>query len=249
MERKTNKKALIISLVFALVCCGFVYYYVSNLDKPEESKPKTKILVATRNIDAGEEIKAADIDAFDVSEDSVPMGILNDRTLIEGSYAMEPIIMGEPFRQERLSKREDMTLAFNIPEGMRAISVFVNENTIFSNQLKVGNRVDVIGNYNIETIGDKKINLSKLTIQDVEVLAIGSSRVNSKSGNAGADTVNEANLPKTVTLCVTPQDAEKMSYITTFADFTFALRGHEDDAKVNTPGTVIDNIAPYSLGQ
>jgi pilus assembly protein CpaB len=249
MEKKTNKKALIISLIFALLCCGFVYYYVSNLEKPEQSKPQTKILVASRNINAGEEIKAGDINASDISEDSIPVGIVNDRKLIEGFFAKEPIIMGEPFRQERISKREDMELAFNIPDGMRAISVFVNENTILSNQLKVGNRVDVIGNYSIEAVGDKKIDLSKITIQDVQVLAIGSSRVNAKSGNAGSDSAGEANLPKTVTLCVTPADAEKMAYISNFANFTFVLRGQEDDNKVNTPGTIIDNIVPYSVVQ
>lgn len=247
MEKKINKKALILSLIFALASCALIFNYIRNLDIPQEIKPQIKLLVAARNINAGEEVKAEDINSIDITEDALPLGVINDRKYIEGFYAQEPIIMGEPFRKERLAEQEELTLSFNIPDGMRALSVFVNENTIFSNQLRVGDRVDVIGNYEIVTLNDKTIDLSKITIQDVEVLAIGPNRVQKSTENAISDTVDENNLPRTITLCVTPGDAEKMAYITAFADFTLALRGHDDDKKVNTPGVIIGNITP-SLG-
>ena len=244
MEKKINKKALIISLILALVCCALLYTKISKINETQPVISQVKMLVASRNINTGEEVKAEDIHTVDISADSLPIGIINDRKIIEGFYASEPIIMGEPFRQERLAKKEEMTLAFNIPDGMRALSIFVNENTLFSNQLKVGDRVDVIANFTKPGASeeDKSNNISKIIIQNLEILSIGPSRMNKKTGNAGTDS-EEGNLPQTVTLSVTPGDAEKMAFTTAFADYTLALRGYSDDKKINSTGVTLDYLA------
>lgn len=244
MEKKMNKKALLISLVLTLVACGLIYNYINKMEKPQQEVPKTKMLVAIRNISVGEEIKASDINSIDVSIDSIMSGIINDRKSIEGFYAKDEILIGEPFRQERLALKDELMLSFNIPDGMRAISVFVSENTIFSNQLRVGDKVDVIGNFKTETSDGKSIASSKTIIQDVEVLAIGSNRI-SKNDTDQADAADESKLPKTVTLSVTPGDAEKVSFTTAFGEYTLTLRGHTDNKKVNTPGTIIQHVTPY----
>ncbi len=245
MEKKINKKALILSLAIALISCGMIIRYISRLEKPVKETAKTMIIVASRNIEPGEEIKGEDIHALEISEDSLPAGIINDRKAVEGFYACEPIIMGEPFRQERIAKKNEMTLSYTVPEGMRAIAVFVNENTIFSNQLRVGDSVDVIGNFKKETIDGKTIASSKIIIQNVEVLAIGSDRFQKNSVEEITLSKDGSNLPRTVTLCVTPGDAEKMAFTTAFGDYALVLRGPKDDKKVNTPGTIIEHVTPF----
>ena len=212
--------------------------------EPVKEVQKVKILVSTRNINQGEEIKAQDIDSIDVSEDSLPAGIVNDRKNIEGFLANEKIIIGEPFRQERLAKKEEMTLSYTIPDGMRAISVFVNENNIFSTQLQVWDSVDVIGNFKKESMGGITIASSMIIIQNVEVLAIGPDRFTNNTDKIELSD-EEKNLPRTVTLCVTPGDAEKMAFTTAFGDYALALRGYKDDKKVNTPGTLIEHVTPF----
>ncbi len=247
MEKKTNKKALLISLIFALIACALVYTMISKQNKPDEVRPKVKILVATRNINAGEKIQSQDINTIDVSEDSLPAGVVNDRKNIEGFYAREPIIMGEPFRKERLTEADELALSFNIPEDMRAFTVYVNEDTLFSNQLRVGDRVDVIGNFEVEAYEGKNVKTSKIFLQNIEVLAIGSNRIKKNTEGAGANTTDESQLPKTVTLSVTPVDAEKMAFASNYASYTFALRGNKDDKNVLTPGTIIDQLVPHLL--
>ena len=167
MEKKINIKALIISLIFALISCGFVFGYINSLEKPVPEIKTIKLLVASRNMKVGEEIKPEDISTIDVPEDSLPEGVINDRKSIEGMYIKEAVIKGEPFRPERLAPWEELTLSFSIPEDMRALSVFVNESSIFSNQLRVGDKVDVIGNYIIKTNDDKEIKLSNNHYQNV----------------------------------------------------------------------------------
>jgi Flp pilus assembly protein CpaB len=241
MEKKINKKALIVSLIFALICCVLIFSYIRNIDKPKEIKKTVKLLVAARDIGPGERIDSKDIATIDISEDSLPDGIENNRESIENFYAKEAIIMGEPFRPERMANAEELSLSHNIPENMRAITVFVSENTVFSNQLKVGDRVDFIGNYTVETLDNKTINFSKIIIQDIEVLAIGPKRL--VENQESADTKE---LPTTITLCVWPEDAEKIAFTTTFANYSLALRGNNDHKKPSTPGVLVDNFVPYS---
>lgn len=244
MEKKINIKALIISLILALVSCGFVFIYIKSLEKPAPEVKVIKLLVASRNMKVGEEIKSADISTVDIPEDSLPEGVINDRKSIEDMYVREPIITGEPFRPERLAQWEELTLSFSIPDGMRALSVFVNENSVFSNQLRVGDKVDVIGNYTIKTTDDKEMKLSNTIIQNVEVLAVGPDRIRHNTGENSES--SDDRLPRAITLCVSPEDAEKLVYTSSFADFAIALRGNEDNEFIETPGIIIDNLIPLT---
>lgn len=245
MEKKINIKALIISLILALISCGFVFGYIKSLEKPAPEIKTIKMLVASRNMKVGEEIKSADISSIDIPEDSLPEGIINDRKSIEGMYVQEPIIKGEPFRPERLAEWEELTLSFSIPKDMRALSVFVNENSVFSNQLRVGDKVDVIGNYIIKTNDDKEIKLSNTIIQNVEVLAVGPDRVRHNTGE-NSESSDDSKLPRAITLCVSPKEAEKLAYTSAFADFAIALRGNKDDEFVETPGIIIEDLIPLN---
>lgn len=249
MEKKLNKKALIVSLVFALISCGLVFTYIKSLDRPQPETEMVKLLVATRNIKAGEEIKAADMTSINIPKEAFPEGVLNERKNIEGMYAKDSIIASEPFRAERLAQWEELTLSFNIPKNMRAISVFVNENSIFSNQLRVGDKVDIIGNFSLETEGGKRANLSNTIIQNVEVLAIGPNRVQKNTNTEISQNSDNTQLPRTVTLCVTLADAEKMSFTSAFADYALALRSNEDEKQVNTPGVIISDLVPLEKFQ
>lgn len=245
MEKKINIKALIISLILALISCGFVFIYIKSLEKPAPEVKVIKLLVASRNMKVGEEIKSADISTVDIPEDSLPEDIINDRKSIEGMYVREPIITGEPFRGERLAKWEELTLSFSIPKDMRAFSVFVNENSVFSNQLRVGDKVDVIGNYIIKTNDDKEMKLSNTIIQNVEVLAVGPDRVRHNTGET-SESSDETRLPRAITLCVSPEEAEKLAYTSAFAGFVIALRGNEDEKSVETPGIIIEDLIPLN---
>lgn len=245
MEKKINIKALIISLILALISCGFVFGYIKSLEKPIPEIKEIKLLVASRNMRVGEEIKTADVSSIDIPEDSLPEGIINERKDIEGMYVQQPIIIGEPFRPERLAQWEELTLSYNIPNDMRAISVYVNENSIFSNQLRVGDKVDVIGNYTIETKDEKQIKISNTIIQNVEIMAVGPNRVQKNTTDA-TEASEEAKLPRAITLCVIPKDAEKIAYTSAFADFALSLRGNMDDGSVQTPGVIIEDLMPLN---
>lgn len=248
MEKKLNSRALIIAVLIAAVSCVLLFNYVKSLKKPAEERPREVLLVASRNIAAGELISMAEINTLEVSADSLPVGILNDRDKIEGLYAAEPIIMGEPFRPERLSTREELSLSWNIPEGMRGVSVFVNEDSIFSSQLRVGDRIDLVGSFKSEKDDGKQIASSMIIVQNAEVLAIGSERVEQKNTQEmSGKAEEEGSQPRTVTLAVTPQDSEKVVFASDFGEFSIILRGHGDKDKTNTRGILLEDVTPAIL--
>jgi len=245
MEKKINIKALVFSLIFTLISYGFVFGYIKSLEKPVPETVEIKLLVSSRNIKAGEEIKPEDIATIDIPEDALPEGVINDRKSIEGMYAKEPVIKGDPFRPERLVRWEELALSFSIPENMRAVSVYVNERSIFSNLLRVGDKVDIIGNYIIKNDDNQEIKVSNTIIQNVEVLAVGPNRVRNNTEENHVSPA-DSELPRVITLCVTPIDAEKLAYTSAFADFAIALRGDEDRKQVETPGVIIEDLLPLN---
>src|SRR5690606_22462306 len=117
-----------------------------------------------------EEILASDILEKKVDPDSVSLVGITDKEKIIGKIVKLPILAGEVFTYERTATREEMQLSWQIPEGKRAINLFVNESNLFSDLLQVGDRVDIIATFE----GDEGIKPFVSTIiQDIEILAIG----------------------------------------------------------------------------
>lgn len=245
---KMNRKALLISLILTVVCALVLFNYVRNLKAPTAEKAKTAILVAVRDILPGEVILAADVRSLDVSTDSVPEGILADKSAIEGMYAKEAILIGEPFRGQRLGKREDLSLAYNLADGTRAVSVFVNESNLLSMQIMTGDYVDVIASWSLETKDGAPIKLTKTVLQRIQVLAIGPNRIlDEKAGTPKRDFYNLEDMPKTVTLAVTPKEAEILVFNSVNNNYTLALRGKDDKKIEQTDGAIITDLIPQRL--
>ena len=248
---KVNRKALIISLILTVVCALVLFNYMRNLQTPAAEKKVSSILVSTRDIKPGEMIIATDLRMAEVSADSIPEGILDNKTAIEGMYAREVILMNEPFRDRRLAKREDLSLANNLPKGFRAVSLFVNESNLLSMQMMTGDFVDVIATWTPQAkIGDP-LPLTKIVMQNVLVLSLGPNRVlDEKAGSPNRGGNNPEDIPRTITLAVKPEDAELLVFVSGNANFTFALRGKGDAAIVETEGAIgtdmlSDRLKPY----
>ena len=245
---KINRKALIISLVLTVVCAVVLLNYMRNLKVPTAERAKTAILVSVRDILPGEVIAAADVRSIEISADSVPEGIVLDKASIEGKYAKEAILLGEPFREKRLVKLEELSLAYNLEDGYRAVSVFVNESNILSMQIMTGDYVDVIASWSLVTKGGDPVKLTKIVLQRVKVLAIGPNRIlDEKAGTPKRDVYNLDDMPKTVTLAVSPKDAEILVFNTVNSAYTLALRGKDDDKIDKTDGAIVTDMLPQRL--
>lgn len=245
---KINRKALVISLLITIVSGVLLFRFMNAQNVPAVDRPKTSIPVSLRDIQTGDVLSEADIRMQEISSDSVPDGILTDKTEIVGKYANGRILVGEPFRPERLVTPEALSLAYNLPEGYRAVSIFVNESNLLSMQIRTGDYVDVISSWSLKTKDEEEISLTHTVLQNLQVLSLGPNRVLSeKSGGPLQESFAVENAPKTITLAVTPEDAEVLVYNAQFAAFTLALRGKEDHAMMETDGAIITDLVPERL--
>jgi pilus assembly protein CpaB len=234
--RKINKKALFISILLALVSAVFLMQYVRSIDKPVEEKPKITIYTAVRSFKAGEEILASDILEKKVDPDSVSLVGITDKEKIIGKIVKLPILAGEVFTYERTATREEMQLSWQIPEGKRAINLFVNESNLFSDLLQVGDSVDIIATFE----GDEGIKPFVSTIiQDIEILAIGTEKIKDISEKPDVSA-----LAKTITLAVTPKEAEKIFYASMYGQYSLNLRKQGDDKVQSSDGVILDDFIP-----
>jgi pilus assembly protein CpaB len=114
-----------------------------------------------------------------------------------------------------------------IPEGYRAVTVRVDDEAGIAGFLYPGTIVDVLVVIAPPSGNDQMI--SKIVLQNIKVLASGSELDQRENGR-------EAESVKTVTLLVTPDQAEKLTLSSSEGRLRLALRGSTDQQDAATGG-------------
>ena len=118
-----------------------------------------------------------------------------------------------------------------IPEGLRAVSIRVNAVSGISGFVSPGTKVDVIA---VMNSAPSRGGSSAFTLlEDLEVLAIAQDM----------DTpANEPTVVKTITLLVTPAQAERLALAANGGSLQLALRGYTDQHPAGTSGVSMADI-------
>jgi Flp pilus assembly protein CpaB len=113
-------------------------------------------------------------------------------------------------------------LVVRIPPGYRAIAVKVAEEQQAGGWLVPGSRVDVSAVFQVKSSGSNKVTtMTKVILENIEVAAVGQ-MMGSESKEPGA------NVVKSVTLLVKPEDVPKLHFAQTKGKVTFAVRSQTD---------------------
>ena len=236
-----NRKILIISLILAALTTFLVYLYIKNATTKPEVVEYINVYVAAKTLPAKYKIADADLKQVKVTREFLnPSAVLNKADIV-GKRLKDSVIEGEQILRDRLIEENKMTLAYNIPEGKRAVSIDVTDRTNVSHLIRPGDFVDVIASFDAEQEDEPqntiiRPRITKTVLQNIQVLALGQDQA-----------VLEEKLkegPKTVTLAVTPQEAENLVYVSEYAIIRLALRPADDNESVNTGGIIRKDIVP-----
>lgn len=251
------RKSILLFAIIALGLAGGTVYFVQQWLKAEREamsarstptpqkvvekpKPKTFVLVAARPLPAGTFLKAGDTrwqswpdtqvpPQFVRKPEGVPVNSMPPNLL--GSIVRRGIAAGQPVVKEFVvGKGEHGFLAAVLTPGMRAVSMNVDDATGIAGLLFPGDRVDVILSHESTTkVGDRDINnkVSETIIVNVRVLAI-DQRTNDLEGKPVR--------AKTVTLEVTPSQAEIIAVATRMGSLTLSLRSLPRQPDAETTG-------------
>lgn len=191
----------------------------------------TEILVAARDLDIGTPIGPDDIkwqkwpsDAVAggyITKDANPQGL---ETMI-GAVARTGVFAGEPVTDVKLVRAESSNfMAAALGPGMRAVSVEISEETGAGGFIKPNDRVDVIVSVEASNSDDGlKRAVTRTLLQNVRIMAVGQTfRDSAGTTETNGETQQTA---KTVTLEVSPAEAELLQQGVEIGNLSLALRG------------------------
>lgn len=192
----------------------------------------TDIVVADGPIAIGSRIQESNVRIASWPSDMQPEAAVSDKQAVVGRVALVNIAKNQPVLGTQLTSEGAGLLPLMIEEGMRAMSVKVDNVTGVSGFITPSSRVDVLVAGSTEPNGrDHK--RSRVILQNVRVLATGKSIEQRDE--------KPVEVP-TVTLLVTPEQAERLTLATTYDPVRLALRNYRDGELVPTSGVSAEQL-------
>lgn len=234
-----------IILVLAVVAGGLAAYLaITFLKGPARSAsdqaPATvQVVVAAKDLAVGDIIKAEDVKLVSWPASSVPQGYATSQEEVVGRGIITPVMTNEPLLASKMAgKGAGGGLAIAIPEGMRAMSVRVNDVIGVAGFVLPGTHVDVLVTLDkAETGSDAH---TEILLQNVEVKSAGTELQQDPNDESKAKAV------PVVTLLVTPKQAETLTLAATEGQLQLALRNTLDKDTVVTDGVRMATLLPSS---
>ena len=228
-----------VSLVFALVVSSVFYQMTSHSATTRKSEPTdTKdVVVATRPLGVGVMVKPADVKVVKISAEAFPKGAFSKVEEVLDRPIISNVLLDEPVLEGRLAaKGSGLGLAPTIPVGMRAVTVRVNDVASVAGFVLPGMHVDVL-----VTGRPPKADADMTTtvLQNMLVLSAGQT--------IQADARGQAIQAPTVTLLVTPDQAETLTLAGNGGRIQLVLRNSSDQAVEKTAGRYITEL--YGSGR
>jgi pilus assembly protein CpaB len=227
------KIALVVAVFFGLVAAYGIYNFLSHQQKETDTlrAANQEIVVAAQDILPGtifneESLKKGLTKTTPWPKTSIPAGAFSTPQQIMGKVSRVKILANEPILESRLAG-EGAGLTVRLEAGKRALALRVDEIVGVSGFIVPDDRVDVILTTTpLGAAQDAKI--SKIVLQNKRVLSVAQS-TEQKDG--------KPQLARSITLEVTPEEAEKLSLASQEGQIALALRGLGDEKSIVTIGS------------
>jgi len=227
-----NKRFFIVlvgALLFGLLAAVSVSRYLSSAQAT--AKEFNRVTVAKVPIPVGTKLIPEQLMVVDFSKESTPDGAFESPDKLVGRVAVTNIAVREPVTETRLAPEGTAAgLSAIIPEGYRAMTVGVNDVVGISGFIMPGTLVDVVVVIDPQqSNGTQQGPISKIVLQNIKVLANGQNI--DKPENQ-----RDANSVKSVTLLVTPEQAEKLALASSEGKLQLVMRNSIDQGDEQTKG-------------
>lgn len=231
-----QKRSLIVLILGVVIALGTALSLRSRVASEDASTGKEQVLVASVDIPAGSFVRSdANIVMIDWPKDNITsVMITSDKakaTDFDGAVARRAISKGEPILGSTLVKRNEGGFMSAVLEpGKRAVSIPVDATTGNAGFIFPGDHVDLILTHTFGRAGNnnQQQRAAETIIEDARVLAVDQSLDNPE---------NKAVLAKTVTLEVTPKQAEEVNVAKDLGKLSLSLRSLATSRQLADAGT------------
>ncbi|MDX2180108.1 MAG: Flp pilus assembly protein CpaB [Bryobacteraceae bacterium] len=219
-----------VSLLFALVVSG-LFFQLSRATGgsakaagPQESKD---LVIATKPLTVGAILKAEDVKLVKTPVSAFPKGGFSKIDDVVDRAVTSNVLLEEPLVEGRLApKGAGWGLVSMVQVGMRAMAVRVTDVVGVAGFVQPGLRVDVL------VTGRPprgQVPITTTVLQNIKVLSSGPALM--------PDARGQAISYQSVTLEVTPEQAEILTLATNEGRIQLVLRNSKDDSTAATPGS------------
>ncbi|HSK47688.1 MAG TPA: Flp pilus assembly protein CpaB [Coriobacteriia bacterium] len=247
---------IVLALVLAGIAAVLAMRYVSSArtEVASGSQP-VEILVAQEDIPRGlsaEELIAKKMVVLEkVPQRFVAAGAISSDRVIEGQVLSTPLSKGEQLTSARFAVPSAAGLAYSIPKEYVAIAIPVDDVKGIAGLVRPGDHVVVFATFAPGPNGEE--NVTKMLLPDAKVLAMGGALsaeaasaqpTEEKSAGIGAATTrqDEGEVPHTMTLSVSPSDAEKLVFAEETGKVWVTLLPATADTAPEAPGQTIRTV-------
>ena len=213
----------VLCILLALIICFGVTPLFSR-----SASEKTEIVRVTMDIKEGDEITAEMVQTVEVGAYNLPQNLMTDKKEVVGKYATADLAAGEYILSSKLSAvpAAENAYLYNLDGTKQAISVTIKSFAVgLSGKLESGDIVTVI----VADYQGKGETAIPPELQYVEVVSVTAS--SGYDANTG-EVVDEKELPSTVTLLVTTEQAKVLAELEQDSELHLALvyRGTPENA-------------------
>ncbi|MCL6517838.1 Flp pilus assembly protein CpaB [Alicyclobacillus sp.] len=229
MGRRAAMVLWSLALVLAVVTTLVVRNQMEAWRRSLHAEPTRAVVVVVKEVAPHQLIDGAAVALRQVSVSGIAQGALTRLTDVVGRYAATRWFPGQQVVQGMVTP-DSAPAAFplSIPAGYRAFTIADDPVTGVDHLISPGDRVDVLVAYADAAHGGPKV---QTVLTDVLVLYADHVPPAKPAGNetAGGDAgTGGSTRADTLTLAVTPSQAEQLEYARTFGKLHLVLRGPSD---------------------
>ena len=227
---------MVVSLIGAAIAAMAVVRVLQSAESEVEAARKgpdtIPVVIATRDLDMGLTITDEDVTIRHLLPEMVPTEqVFKQLDVVIGRTPRAKILSNEPIRGERLASAEaGVGLNALIRKGMRAMTVQVDDQSGVGGFIQPGNYVDVIVTIRPDDQRGRSKWATETILSGIPVLTVASSQPKAekaKDDEPKRRTPARKQKPS-VTLELTPEQAEKLALAVSKGDVHLVLRGDLD---------------------
>lgn len=241
-----NRQTIIIlggGLCFALL----VALIMQAMLKPEPTQQPViaqietaRILVAAKDLKIGDSLSAESMKWKSWPEDAIFTGAIHEDQVeaIEGQLALEGklirnVAAGEPLTKSAVAgKSKGNFVAATLEKGMRAMAIKVKAESSVGGFVKPKDRVDVIMTYDVRLPSDENVKDAAVAIISKKAAQTILENIRVVAVDQEAKELEKASVGRTVTLEVTPKEAEALALAESMGSLSLVLRQLGDESRI-----------------
>jgi len=232
MNRNRLWVGVLFSLVVALLTSMFVYREFKQVSSAPKGLSTEMIVVAAEPMDLGTRLDPSKLKLVAWPSGAPMQGTFSKVEDCTNRALITSVAENEPILKDKLASSDSGAgLPATIPEGMRAISVAVNDVIGVAGFVTPGTMVDIL--VTGQTVGagtSASMNVTRTILENVRVLAAGQKIEQDHDGKPQTVSV--------ITVLVSPEDAAKLAMASTQGKIQLALRNTVDTKETDPPAVL-----------